>query len=202
MQNVIIDLGGVVLEWDPDQIIRAVFDDPDAQARVKRLIFQHPDWADTDRGTLARVEAVERWAGRTGQTVEEMEALMTASDVMMQPKPGTLALMQELGDQGLDLYCLSNMPTERFAYLRRTFSFWDQFKGIVISAHVRMVKPEPEIFEYILSQYDLNPTRTVFLDDSRKNITAAQNLGIHAILFTTAEECREQLSILLGRQHA
>ncbi len=197
MQNVVFDLGGVVFEWNPDAIIRAVFDDPEVQTLIKRQVFGQPDWSDTDRGTLTRADAVVRWARRTGRPVDELEALMREADVSMQPIIDTLGLMRELEDRGLNLYCLSNMPVERYAYLRRTYDFWDRFRGIVISGHVKMIKPEPEIFQYLLDSYDLEPASTVFVDDSTRNIAAARALGIQGILFTTAEECRKQLEPFL-----
>jgi FMN phosphatase YigB (HAD superfamily) len=193
MQNVIFDLGGVVFDWDPEAIIEAIFEDPELQAIIRREVFEHPDWSETDRGTLTRAAAVVRWARRTGRPVAEFEALMHAADVLMQLKTGTLALMEELADQDLPLYCLSNMPAERYAYLRETYDLWGLFTGIVISAHVKMVKPEPGIFEHLLATYSLDPAATLFVDDSPKNISAARSLGIQGIRFTTVEACRQQI---------
>ena len=193
MKNVVFDLGGVVFDWNPDAIIRRVFDDPQLQARIKKEIFEQPDWLDTDRGTLSRADAIVRWSERTGQPADRIDALMHASDASMQPKHGTLALMDELAANNLTLYCLSNMPEERYAYLRREYDFWDQFSGIVISAHIKMVKPEPGIYQHLLTTYDLDPAQTVFVDDSSKNVAAARALGIHGTLFTTADSCRAAL---------
>jgi putative hydrolase of the HAD superfamily len=197
MLNIIFDLGGVVFDWNPDAIIGAVFEDPELQAIIRREVFEHPDWSETDRGTLTRAEAVVRWARRTGRPVAELEALMHTADVSMQLETATLALMEELAGQGRPLYCLSNMPAERYAYLRQTYDFWDLFSGIVISAHVKMVKPEPGIFEHLLATYRLDPATTLFVDDSPKNISAARSLGIQGILFTTALACRRQLGFFL-----
>jgi putative hydrolase of the HAD superfamily len=197
MQNIIFDLGGVVFDWDPEAIIGAVFKDPELQAIIRREVFEHPDWSETDRGTLTRADAVVRWARRTGRPVAELEALMHATDISMQLKTDTLALMEELADQGLYLFCLSNMPAERYAYLRETYDLWGLFAGIVISAHVKMVKPEPGIFEYLLATYRLDPAATLFLDDSPKNISAARLLGIQGLRFTTAEACRQQIELFV-----
>jgi len=197
MLNIIFDLGGVVFDWNPDAIIGAVFEDPELQAIIRREVFEHPDWSETDRGTLTRAEAVVRWARRTGRPVAELEALMHTADVSMQLETATLALMEELAGQGRPLYCLSNMPAERYAYLRQMYDFWDLFSGIVISAHVKMVKPEPGIFEHLLATYRLDPATTLFVDDSPKNISAARSLGIQGILFTTALACRRQLGFFL-----
>ena len=52
MLNLIFDLGGVVVRWDPAAIIASVFDDEDLRARVREGVFAHPDWLELDRGTL------------------------------------------------------------------------------------------------------------------------------------------------------
>jgi putative hydrolase of the HAD superfamily len=197
VHNIIFDLGGVVFGWNPDAIIQAVFQDPEIQALVRREVFEHPDWVETDRGTLNRADAVVRWTRRTGRSIEELKALMHQADVSMQPKTDTLALMEELASQGLPLYCLSNMPAERYAYLQRTYGFWDLFSGIIISAHVKMVKPEPGIFEHLLATHGLNPASSLFIDDSQTNIRAARSVGIHGILFTNTAACRQQIELFV-----
>jgi putative hydrolase of the HAD superfamily len=137
-----------------------------------------------------------RWAARTGRPVEELDALMQAADFSMKLKQDTLAWMDELDKQGVNLYCLSNMPAERYAYLRQSFDFWHKFKGIVISAHVNMVKPEPQIFAHLLDAYELDPDATLFVDDSPDNIAASHSVGIQGLLFTTARDCRKQYESL------
>ena len=66
IQHVIFDLGGVVVDWNPDAIVRVVLNDPDLQDRVKQTIFQHPDWLEMDRGTLMEAEAIPEFARRAG----------------------------------------------------------------------------------------------------------------------------------------
>lgn len=196
IRNIIFDLGGVVFEWNSGQITRSVFEDPTLQAHVKAQVFDYPDWADTDRGTLSEADAIRRWAVRTGRTEAEMTALARACEVALRPKPDTLTLIDELDARGLHLYCLSNMPSERWAYLERTHDFWPRFRGIVISGHVKMIKPEPGIYHHLLNRYDLQPNESVFLDDMPYNIEAARALGIHGIVFTSADACRQELATL------
>jgi FMN phosphatase YigB (HAD superfamily) len=42
--NVIFDLGGVVLRWDPDEILRNFYADGALRSLAKRELFQHADW--------------------------------------------------------------------------------------------------------------------------------------------------------------
>ena len=195
--NVIFDLGGVLLDWDADAIVAAVFTDQAAQKSVRAAVFDHPDWLALDGGTLDEEEAIQRFAQRSGQPISCMEQLMQQVRLSLVPKADSLVLLDELHARGIPLYCLSNMHTKNFAYLEETYSFWDRFEGIVISASIKMIKPEPDIFQYLLSKYDLDPAKCVFIDDHPANIEGARAVGLSAILFTSSDDCRRQLDGLL-----
>ena len=193
IQHVIFDLGGVVVDWNPDAIVRVVFNDLKLQDRVKQTIFQHPDWLEMDRGTLMEAEAIPRFVRRAGITRELVVALLRMAGRMLLPKPDTLDLIQELHEKNISLYCLSNVPSDRFAYLKRRYDFWDVFVGAVISGDLGMVKPDKEIYEYLFHTYELEPSACVFLDDAPINIEGARAVGMHGIVFTDAASCRSEL---------
>jgi putative hydrolase of the HAD superfamily len=198
VRNIIFDLGGVVLEWNPDAILEGYYADPDARAAMKRALFQHPDWLQMDRGTLTEADMLPRLEKRTGRPVSELVGLFEAIRISLKPKADTVALVESLAQRHVPLYCLSNMPATTFAYLRPRHSFWAVFRGIVISGEIRMMKPEPEIFQYLLRRYELSPSETVFVDDHRPNIEAAQALGLHTVWFRDARQCEVELEHLLG----
>jgi len=116
--------------------------------------------------------------------------------------PETLPLMDELRAQGYPLFCLSNMPVEHYQHLTKIYDFWDKFAGIVISGQAKMVKPEPEIYQYLLNTYQLEPSTCIFIDDSPPNIEAAQSLGINGIVFTDVQSCRQELRTMLKNERA
>jgi HAD superfamily hydrolase (TIGR01509 family) len=198
MRNVIFDLGGVVLEWNPDAILEGYYTDPQERATMKTALFKHPDWLQMDRGTLTESEALARLQQRTGRPVAELSGLFDAVRGSLRPKADTLALLKSLARRDVPLYCLSNMPASTFAYLREQHAFWNVFKGIVISGEIKMAKPEREIFEYLLRRYALAAADTVFVDDHAPNIEAAQKVGLHTVWFRDAAQCALELEQLLG----
>jgi putative hydrolase of the HAD superfamily len=109
------------------------------------------------------------------------------------PKTETIELMYLLKSKGHSLFCLSNMHAASITYLEKNYSFLNIFEGVVISCKINMVKPDPEIFKYILSIYHLEPAQTVFIDDSPANIEAAENISIKTILFENAAQCLKAL---------
>ena len=194
--NVVFDLGGVVFEWRPDAIISSVFDDSEARELVRSRIFQHADWVELDRGTLPLDHAIDRGAERTGLARRDIERLMHEVPRHLLPIESTIDLIRAVKHADNKLFVLSNMHVASIAYLESNHDFWGLFDGRVISCRVRKVKPERDIYEHLLAEYELDAGDTVFIDDLGENLEAASALGIHTIRFVDASQCRQALSNL------
>lgn len=207
MKNVIFDLGGVVFDWNPHAIVDVfvrelnldVEDAATLGARVKNDVFYHPDWLETDRGTLSAADAVRRFARRLERPQAEMERLWEICNEAMRPKDETVALIHELRERCIPLYVLSNMPVERYAYLEQKHDFWPLFQGIVISGTVKLIKPDAAIYRHLLTRHELRAGTCAFLDDSEPNVNAARALGMHAIHFQSAAQSRPELERWLSQ---
>jgi putative hydrolase of the HAD superfamily len=195
---IVFDLGGVVVDWQPERLIGSVAEDEATRARVRRDIFAHDDWLDLDRGTLAHADAVRRFAQRSGLDEACVDALLARVAASLVPKADTLALMAELRAAAHPLYFLSNMAQTSFTHLERSYDFWSHFAGGVVSYRVGMLKPEPAIFERLLQEYGLRAPDCVFVDDLQPNVDAAAALGFAGIRFTSARACANALRGILG----
>ncbi len=193
VRNVIFDFGGVLVRWQPREIIASFYDDASVHALIGRSIFQHVDWAEMDRGTLDEPAATLRFAERTGRPAAEITAFLQHVRESLTTVPETIAILHDLARRGVPLYGLSNMATDTFAWLRERYDHWSLFKGIVISADIRMLKPERQIFEYIVRQHGLVPAETVFIDDHAPNVEAARSMGFHTIQFESPVQCAAAL---------
>lgn len=196
--NVVFDLGGVVVRWKPDELIAAVFADPETRVRVRREIIDHPDWLALDRGALDKQAAAVRGAQRTGLSAAAVMAFLDRVPPALTVMPETVALMRRLHAQRVPLYCLSNMQHASIAYLERRHDYWDVFSGTVISSRIGLIKPEPAIYRHLLDTFGLRGEDTVFIDDTPVNLPPAQALGIRTIRFDTAEQCEADLRALGG----
>ncbi len=192
-QNIIFDVGGVLVEWNPQRIIDTFTQDQELAAKIRSGVFEHPDWDEKDRGVISKDELNRRFARNTGLSETEIASLMRIVVDTLPLKPETLPLMDELRQLGYRLFCLSNMPVDHFDHLKKIFDFWEKFDGIVISGQVKLVKPEAEIYRYLLEAFSLEPSTCIFLDDSPKNIAAAQKVGIRGIVFRDVDSSREEL---------
>ncbi|MFA7258194.1 MAG: HAD family phosphatase [Aeromonas bestiarum] len=188
---IIFDLGRVVVSWDPVAIVRSVRGPDDAEALAERL-FNHPDWLEVDRGTLSLHTMARQAQGRTGLPAAQNLAILQAVPASLLPDPAMLTLIETLHGAGHTLYALSNMGHASIDWLEQ-HAFWRFFSGKVVSARVRMMKPEPDIYRYLLVSFDLKADECLFIDDSPANVAAAQALGIGGLVFTDVPSCRQQL---------
>lgn len=191
--NIVFDLGCVLIDWNPHKVLDRRYTDTAHHDLLKQSIFYHPDWLALDRGTLTEEDAITNFHLRTGFAPDEIAELLQEIRESLTPKEETWALLYELHQQGHPLYCLSNMPASTFAFLKSQYDRWHVFQGIVISGEIGMMKPDLEIFEHLLSSYKLKPEQTVFIDDLEVNVLGARQVGMHAIQFSNADECRQTL---------
>ena len=66
-----------------------------------------------------------------------------------------------------------------------------------MSCYYHLLKPEKEIYEEILNKYSLKPEETVFIDDMKVNIDAAEKLGIKGIHLPDYTKLKEKLEEFL-----
>jgi 2-haloacid dehalogenase len=102
-------------------------------------------------------------------------------------------VLEDVAGTGLTCLALSNMEADTFVVRRDRFPFFRFFDGCVISGVEGVAKPDRKIFEILLSRYDLDPAATVFTDDNPANVTAAREVGLDAIPYTTAAGLRGAL---------
>jgi putative hydrolase of the HAD superfamily len=199
VRNVIFDFGGVLVSWRPNEIIEGFYSEPELREAIRVHAFQHDDWIDMDRGLLDEATVVRRFAARMGRPEAEMSALLDRVRESLTPIEPTVALLAELRERGLKLYGLSNMSASIFEHLTSSHDFFGLFDGIVVSAAVKAVKPDPAIYEHLREKYAIEFGESVFIDDLPGNVESARRLGLPAIRFETTAQVRLELEPLLAR---
>ena len=94
----------------------------------------------------------------------------------------TAALIHDLKTAGYKLYVLSNMSREFIDFLRGK-DVYSYFDGDVVSCEVEVVKPMPHIYDILLERFELDPSQTLFIDDRKENVEAAEAKGISTFHF-------------------
>jgi len=143
-----------------------------------------------DRGDLTAQAYWQAVAGEAGLVFsQEQIAKLIWLDTQgwARPNEKTIKWAGQLRRAGLRLALLSNMPRDLSQYLVANGGWVPYFHHLTFSCDVRMVKPDPAIYQACLKSLEVAPEEVLFLDDLAPNIEAAEKLGIHSVLFDTIE---------------
>jgi len=193
---VLLDLGGVFLDWDPRYLYRKIFSDEAAMEDFLANICT-PAWhLEQDRGLSVAQACAELSAGHP-----ELAGLINAwrersEEMIGGVIRGSVEVLAELKAARVPCYALSNMERENWEIRYKTYAFLGWFDGHFISGLEGVVKPDPEYFKLALDRFGLRPHEVVFVDDREQNVSAARALGIPAVLFCGPEALRAELVAL------
>ena len=194
IKNIIFDCGRVIMQYD-ERYISSFFTDNEEDTELLATVGMHRKyWNAFDEGTLAEkdyLEAVKKeLPERLHSAVEGLCATWTSH---MPPVEGMEAVVAEIKASGKGLYLLSNFNKRLRNELHLAPSLL-LFDGLVISGEIGMVKPNVEIYEYLLKKYGLDASECLFVDDRLDNIEAGESVGIKGYLFDgDAEKLRAYL---------
>jgi 2-haloacid dehalogenase len=195
--QVIFDLGGVLINWDPRHLYRRLFAGDDAA--MERFLAEvcTPDWNHGLDAGRPFAEAVAELVARHPRERARIEAYRHRwLEMVAGPIQPTVALLAELDAAGVPLWALTNWSAETFALVRPdpAYRFLDRFRRIFVSGELRLVKPDPAIFCHLLDAIGAAPGECLFVDDAERNVAAAAELGLCAHRFTDAGRLRVELA--------
>lgn len=194
IKAIVFDFGGVLIGWDPRNLYARFFPgQPQAMEEfLKEINFM--EWnAQQDRGRPF-AEAVALHAKKHPQYARLIKAYHENwKDSLTGAIDGTVTLLRALKKKGYPLYGLSNWSAETFSIVRHEFDFLNLLDDIIISGDVKLIKPEPEIFEVCLRRIGEPASQCLFIDDSEPNIITAKKIGFDAVHFKSPEQLRREL---------
>ena len=194
IRTVVFDLGGVLIDWDPRYLYRKVFSDETSMEHFLNNIATMEWHLEQDRGrTMA--EATKVLISRHPEYEEEIRAFYGRWPEMFGGSiRGSVEILRELRDLGYPLHALTNYSAEAFVLARKDYDFLGWFDEIVVSGEEGMIKPDKDLYAVLVERTGLEPSTTVFIDDSPPNVAAARELGFTAITFETPGQLREDLA--------
>ncbi len=198
IKNVIFDIGKVLVSFDWDKLAKEIgFSDDDLEIMRVKVIGDR--WNEFDRGVMSEKETIKYIQEVLPGLEDKFAELWYRIDEAISVYSYTDDWIRELKDRGLNVFLLSNFPKDLFIKEEKEkFNFAKMADGKVISAFVKLIKPDPEIYRYLLKEYDLKAEECVFIDDRQQNVETAIELGFHGIQFTAYGEAREKLEKLLS----
>jgi 2-haloacid dehalogenase len=189
----IFDLGGVVLDWNPRHLFRALIPD-EAEREWFLAEVCSPAWnAQMDAGKPS-AEAIAELSAEYPQHASLIRAFWDQWPKMLGGLiPGMAELLADLAADGRDLYAITNFNGEVWPVTQELFPVLSCFKDVIVSSLAKLVKPDRAIFELALRRFGVAAPDCLFIDDVAANVAGARAAGIAAVQFTSAPALRRLL---------
>lgn len=194
VKAIIFDLGGVLIDWNPRYVYRNVFDSEEKAEWFLQNICTL-DWNEKQDAGYLIATAVEEKVAEFPEWEKEIRIYYDQwTEMLKGPIPETVELFRQLKESDrYKLYALTNWSAELFPVALERYDFLHWFDGRVVSGEEKTRKPFPEIYHRLLERYNLQPHNALFIDDSLRNVKAAEALGIKSIHFQSSYQLKEEL---------
>jgi HAD superfamily hydrolase (TIGR01509 family) len=194
IRHLVFDVGKVLLHYDPHLAYRDLI--PDLEERNAFLAEVCSDawnveqdrgraWADAEADAIARhpdkADLIRAFRRRWHRMVPHA-------------RDDTVAIFRALIAAGHDVTILTNFAPDTFRETEARFPFLAESRGVTVSGHLGIIKPDPRIFEAHAAAFALEPAATLFFDDNPMNVQAARQVGWSAELYESAEGLRRDLA--------
>ncbi|MEZ8102327.1 HAD family hydrolase [Vibrio bivalvicida] len=196
IENVVFDVGNVIVRWAPLEIVRLAFGNVEQPETLAKKVFMSDIWLDLNRGFLTEIEAKQRYQLELDFTSQDCDRLFYYVKQSLIELYGSVDLVKKVKAAGYGVYALTDNVVEIVDFLKTEYDFWPLFDAATVSADLGLLKPQPEIYHSLLNSNQLIAEQCVFLDDMPHNVEGAKSVGMHAIQFLSAEQAEDELKAL------
>lgn len=196
IRHIVFDIGKVLIHYDPNLPFLRIIPDEAERADFFARICTH-DWnIEQDRGRS--------WG--------EAEALLIADfpdreahirafrkhwpEMVPHAYDDSMAIMTGLINAGRDVTMLTNFAADTFAEAKVMYPFLTLPRGVTVSGEIGLIKPDVAIYERHARDFGLEPSATLFIDDSYANVEGARAAGWQAVHFIGADKLKADLDAL------
>ncbi|NBY24978.1 MAG: HAD family phosphatase [Chitinophagaceae bacterium] len=200
IDTIVWDLGGVLVDWSP----LYVYDDSYfADPADRDFFFKHictSDWNEQQDAGYPLQKATEEKLAEFPQPKWEQpirDFYGRWIEMLKGPLPETVELFKTLkAKEQYRFYALTNWSGENFHIALQRFDFLHWFDGRLVSGQEGTRKPFPEFYQLLFTRYQINPARSIFIDDNLRNVKAGEQMGMNSIHFQSAAQLHVSLQEL------
>ena len=184
IKNIIFDLGGVLIDWNPEYVYQKIITDEKERKDFLENICTM-SWNEEQDGGRSIQEANDLLLSLYPEKSDYILAFYQRWEEMLKgPIEGTVEVLKQLKlNNKYKIYALTNWSAETFPRALELFDFLHWFDGRIVSGEEKIRKPFREIYDLTLSRFGMDASETLFIDDNYRNITAAEACGIQSIHF-------------------
>ena len=200
VNTVIFDIGNVLIDFDWDGFIHRMF--PGREELITELdeaVWGSGRWDRLDAGDPPE-EVFANIIAHDPKHEQELRKVFANVGDTLKKRPATPKWLTDLKARGYRVLYLSNYSRYVMGLNPDVLDFLPLMDGGMFSCDVKLIKPDPRIYECLIERYELVPSECVFIDDIERNVKAGRECGFHAIQFRTLEQAQRDLNALLKKE--
>ncbi len=178
IDTVVFDVGNVLLKWNPPELAAMIFpNDAEKQRIAVERVYCSPIWPEMDLGKKTVAEIEQEMIGEDTEIAPVVHQAIYSWTTKLPEIPEGVAALKICKAHGKKTCVLSNFGADFFAEETATHGFFELFDDMVISGREQLCKPDAAIYHLVEKKMGSVPERTLFLDDTLRNVEAAVALG-------------------------
>ncbi len=197
IRNIVFDLGNVLISFRPSEYL----ENKDYPEKTRNIIltdiFGSNEWLSLDNGDISTKDAINAISKKSTLKRAEITRIFNTRTEIFHPIWNNIKVLPELKERGFKLYYISNFPADIYDEVKNAYSFFKFFEGGIISAEVKILKPNVRIFRVFLEKFNLVPEECLYIDDIEKNVKSAVITGMKGYTTFGSSDIYDKLNILL-----
>lgn len=201
IKTIIFDFNGIIADPNFSKLITELpLVEKFSSLRVLLNLAKNPEMKKAfnayKKGNIDIVQLQEHTAKFCPHSAYIVPKLLKIYSESVSINPDVVRSILELKANGVNVILMSNTTPETEQLIYET-GLDEVFDGLIMSAKNQMVKPQPEIYEYAIKTYNLDPSETLMIDDKQKNLDVAEKFGIQTFKCKNTTETNEFLQDLI-----
>jgi 2-haloacid dehalogenase len=197
INTIIFDLGGVLIDWNPRHLYRKIFE---TEGEIDWFLQNicTSDWNEKQDAGRSFEDATNELLLKFPEHETPIRAWYDRwQETISGSIPDTVEILREIKEsKKYRLYALTNWSEQTFPWALQNFDFLHWFEGIVVSGREKTRKPFPEFYQILLDRYEIEPAKSIFIDDVERNILGGEAVGIRGLHFQSSTQLKDDLKNL------
>ncbi len=192
---ILCDLGDVLFTWSPSA-------NHTLPLNTLRSVLSSSTWFEYEKGRISQQTCYDRIGRELSIRPVDIRKAIEESCTSLRCDSGLVSFLRELKDSRggtLRIFAMSNISQPDYDALRSVGGMdWSIFDDIFTSFAAEARKPDLKFYRYALLQANLEPSRTIFIDDKSENVLSARSQGLHGLVYRESKELKQSLLSLFG----
>ena len=193
IKHIIFDIGNVLAGFTWREFYAGFGYDAEMVERLGAATVKDPVWNEIDRGVWSDEEVLAGFIKNDPSLEEALRRIFRNIHGIVVKYDYAVPWIRSLQEAGYRCYYLSNFSRKAHAECGDALDFLEYMDGGILSYQDRLIKPDKKIYLLLLERFGLTAEECVFMDDTEKNVLAAEELGIRTILFRNREQAVQKL---------